>query len=491
MERRVDVAVHSHKDLTVESVPGLTVAAIPKRGPVAERLLIRPEAHDARALLLPLRHGARVGTGAPRRREQLLALRPDLELLDLRGNVPTRVERLREGRFDAIVLAEAGLVRLQLDTRDLVDFPLKPEGLVPAPAQGALAVQTRAEDAPLIELLERLLDCGETRRSVQAERQLLARAGGGCNLPLGALVERGPGTKGFRAFVFLGRDLPTRGCSARWAAAHAATPAAAVEAAYAQLESGAPTHAGPLSGRRIAITGARSGGTRLGERLVTLGAAVLHERVLGLEDVEQYELEARLTSLQPGDWIALTSREAAARLTGYFTGQRWPNGVRLAVVGESTAQPLREAGCSVDLVGAGAARELASAIIEASAGSARRPEVVFPCAQDALDVLPAALGEAGLTVTRVALYRTRPLPQVSLDDSIDARVYMSPSSVQAALDWERSHAGAHSLRLALGASTARALETHGLQASAIGDGTPESLVGALVRALVSTEEVRS
>ena len=112
LDGRVDVAVHSHKDLPVESPPGLAIAAVPERADPAERMLIAPAAHDPDAALLPLLQGVRIGTSSPRRQAQIAALRPDLEILQLRGNVPTRVKRLREGRYDAIVLAAAGLDRL-------------------------------------------------------------------------------------------------------------------------------------------------------------------------------------------------------------------------------------------------------------------------------------------------------------------------------------------------------------------------------------------
>jgi len=167
-EKRIDLAVHSHKDLPSAPAPGLVIAAVPARASVEERLLIAPAAHAPRAHGLPLVRRARVGTSAPRRTEQLRALRADLELLPLRGNVPTRVRRLREGRYDAIVLAAAGLDRLALDLRDLIVLTLPRELLVPAPGQGALAIQTRADDEELRELCARVLADRETAVAVEA-----------------------------------------------------------------------------------------------------------------------------------------------------------------------------------------------------------------------------------------------------------------------------------------------------------------------------------
>ena len=138
LDHSVDLAVHSHKDLETRQPDGLTIAAVPVRAAAQDVLLIRRDARKDRPWL-PLGQGATVGTSSVRRRDQLLLLRPDLEIQALRGNVPTRVDRLREGHYDAIVLAAAGLDRLELDLSDLVRLDLDPRHFVPAPAQGALA----------------------------------------------------------------------------------------------------------------------------------------------------------------------------------------------------------------------------------------------------------------------------------------------------------------------------------------------------------------
>ncbi|MFH1845898.1 MAG: hydroxymethylbilane synthase [bacterium] len=190
LEGRIDLAVHSHKDLPTESPAGLAVVAVPKRGPAADCLVVCPEVWQE-ADGLPLREGAVVGSGSTRRQAQLLFLRPDLTLRDLRGNVPTRLRKLAQGEYDAIVLAEAGLKRLGLDLGNLRLHRLDCETFVPAPAQGALAIQMRAGDQQragdraLAAALDRLND-PVTARLVATERLLLASLEGGCHLPLGA-----------------------------------------------------------------------------------------------------------------------------------------------------------------------------------------------------------------------------------------------------------------------------------------------------------------
>ncbi|HUF46450.1 MAG TPA: hydroxymethylbilane synthase [Vicinamibacterales bacterium] len=178
LDRAVDVAVHSYKDLPVDATPDLAIAAVPARGPVEDALCAR----DGLTLdALPA--GARIGTCSARRTAQVRALRPDLDIRPLRGNVPTRVGRVTAGQLDAIVLARAGLVRLGLEACISEVFPL--DRMRPAPAQGALAVQCRSADAELLRLLSTLDDAG-TRRAVTAERTLLHALGGGCSVPVGA-----------------------------------------------------------------------------------------------------------------------------------------------------------------------------------------------------------------------------------------------------------------------------------------------------------------
>jgi hydroxymethylbilane synthase len=192
-EQRIDCAVHSYKDLPTRSPDGLTIAAVPPRVDPADWLLIEPRAHAPEAdSLLPLIAGCRLGTSSARRQAWLRHYRADLELKPLRGNVPTRIQRLRDGDYGAIVLAGAGIERLNeggdrlsrlLD--GLVRVRLDPRQFVPAPGQGALAVQCRASDNAIRERVG-LIDDASTRTAVDLERALLARAEGGCDAAFGA-----------------------------------------------------------------------------------------------------------------------------------------------------------------------------------------------------------------------------------------------------------------------------------------------------------------
>lgn len=182
LEGRVDLAVHSLKDLSAELPAGLTIAAYPEREDPRDALV---SAMGGDVSALP--RGARVGTSSLRRRAALLAARSDLEVVPLRGNVPTRVTKVGRDGLDAAVLAMAGLKRLGLADGAV---PLALDGFPPAPGQGALALEARANDGPVLDLL-RPLDLPAVRGAVEGERAALAELEGGCQAAIGAFCESG------------------------------------------------------------------------------------------------------------------------------------------------------------------------------------------------------------------------------------------------------------------------------------------------------------
>jgi hydroxymethylbilane synthase len=188
LEGRVDAAVHSLKDLPTGSVDGIVLAAVPQREDPRDALVASQD-----RVLDELPSGARIGTSSPRRAAAMLALQVGLEPTPIRGSVGKRLEQLDAGDVDAIVLARAGLVRLDLADRitDVID----PGRMLPAPGQGALAVECRADDAATHELLAHL-DDAPTRAAVHAERTLLAVLEAGCSAPVGALAEPAEGDDG-------------------------------------------------------------------------------------------------------------------------------------------------------------------------------------------------------------------------------------------------------------------------------------------------------
>jgi hydroxymethylbilane synthase len=178
LDHQIDLAVHSLKDLPTEPIEGLSLAAVPHRGEVGDVLLT-----NAAESLAKLPAGARVGTGSLRRRAQLLHTRPDLQMLDVRGNVHTRLDKLQAGQFDALVLAEAGLERLGL--ADQIVERLDKALMLPAVGQGALGLEVRSDDQATRQVVQRLND-PPSWQAVHAERALLAQLRGGCLAPVGA-----------------------------------------------------------------------------------------------------------------------------------------------------------------------------------------------------------------------------------------------------------------------------------------------------------------
>jgi hydroxymethylbilane synthase len=185
-EKRIDFAVHSLKDLPTRLPKDLDIAAVLERASPCDRLLVREDALGTGGL--PLKTGARVGASSLRREALLKLHAPQAKATLLRGNVPTRVKKLMAGDYDAIILAAAGLSRLNLETPGLKVFDLNPKKWIPAPGQGAIAVECRAGDTQTLDALKPLLHAA-TQRATRIERELLRVFEGGCSAPFGAFCE--------------------------------------------------------------------------------------------------------------------------------------------------------------------------------------------------------------------------------------------------------------------------------------------------------------
>ncbi len=187
LTKEVDLAVHSHKDLETSSPEGLIIAAVSEREDPAELLLIN-EKQVASNLLWDLKLNASIGTSSARRKSLVKAHRPDLEIRELRGNVPTRIQKLRDGQYDAILLAKAGVSRLTIDLSEFHVVELNPKIIVPAPAQGVLALQIRHHETELFQEIQPLNNPW-VEKQIAIERKILSLMEGGCQLPLGVYCD--------------------------------------------------------------------------------------------------------------------------------------------------------------------------------------------------------------------------------------------------------------------------------------------------------------
>ncbi len=208
LSAEIDLAVHSHKDLPTEHPAGLVIAAVSEREDPRDLLLIRKEKVDP-SKKFEFIQNAVIGTSSARRKSQLLHHRPDVEIKDLRGNVPTRINRLREGNYDAIMLAAAGVERLELDLSEFHVLKLNPNEFIPAPAQGVLGLQIRESDTDLRTIVSKLNndDCA---RRIGVERRILNLFEGGCQMPLGAYCEAHEGKLTVKACVADAWNAPVR-----------------------------------------------------------------------------------------------------------------------------------------------------------------------------------------------------------------------------------------------------------------------------------------
>ena len=240
LEGRIDIAVHSYKDLPTAAAPGLVIAAVQLRADPRDALVARDG-----LTLGELPAGSRIGTGSPRRAAQLRALGLGLEVVAIRGNIDTRMGKVASGELDALVLAAAGLRRVE--RTEAITELLDPPQMLPAPAQGALAVECRADDAAAIALLASL-DDADTRAAVAAERALLRELEAGCSAPIGALadVAVGDGPEDSELFLRANVTAPDGSQAIRLSATGAPAQAEAIGRRLAQdlLAEGADTMMG-------------------------------------------------------------------------------------------------------------------------------------------------------------------------------------------------------------------------------------------------------
>ena len=187
LSNEVDLAVHSHKDLETSPPGGLVIAAVSEREDPSELLLISRENVDS-SQVWDLKLNSSIGTSSARRKSVVVSNRNDLTIKELRGNVPTRIQKLREGNYDAIILAKAGVSRLEIDLSEFHVVELDPKTFVPAPAQGVLALQIREEDNELWKEIQKL-NHPQVEMQIAIERKVLNSMQGGCQLPLGVYCD--------------------------------------------------------------------------------------------------------------------------------------------------------------------------------------------------------------------------------------------------------------------------------------------------------------
>jgi len=405
---KIDIAVHSHKDLPTENPPGLMIAAVSEREDPSELLLILKDCVDVHQKL-SLKFGAKVGTSSNRRKAQLLAHRPDLQVSDLRGNVPTRIQKLRKENYDAIMIAKAGVSRLSLNLDDLHVETLTPNELIPAPAQGVLAIQIRSNDVIVYEILQEL-NHPEVAEEIAVERNVLKQFGGGCHLPLGCYCRREDGM--FQVFTSKANDddeFPDRYF------VEAETTEGLAEKIVAKF---APDRKMPLS---VFIT------RELSEQSFFRKALEKHKiKVEARSLIRTVPVITRFDSyiLKHVDWIFFSSKNAVE----YFfqLNPALPKEVKFGVMGSGSEEMLRRKGYFTEYVGeSNDTTEVAAEFAELTKGQT----VLFPGAEGSLRSIQQGMS-ADTKVIDLPVYET------VLEEDIEATgaevlVFTSPSNVDA------------------------------------------------------------
>ncbi|MEO5885177.1 MAG: hydroxymethylbilane synthase [Candidatus Limnocylindrales bacterium] len=471
LEGRVDVAVHSAKDVPTDEDPRLAIAAFLPREP-AHDVLVLPGGRRIDGLdeLAP---GLRVGTDSPRRAAFLRAARPDLVVHSLHGNVDTRLRRLEAGETDALVLAAAGLRRLGRADRISLDLPF--DEMPSAPGQGALAVQVRADDAATREIVGTIDDVA-TRRAVVAERNLLAAAGGGCRAPLGCLATDDTGAFRLRGGYATpdGRIAVT--ATGSTADDRAPDDDALVRATLRDLVTRACAAAAADGLPRVVVTRPVGDATAIALALIDRGYAPVLVPAIAIEPLVTPTADDLLRQLAHGDWVVVTSVNTVRALT--TAAKRLEidparPGLCWAAVGAGTGRALRSAGIAVAFQ---PGQATAAALVEGLPVIAG--ETVIYGHGDLVDrTVAARLSERGARVVSAALYRTVEAP-IDSEAGIRAAFAPRPGAVvmysgSAVRGWlslaraSRAEAWARSINVvAVGPRTAAEARRHGLHVAA-------------------------
>jgi len=472
----IDIAVHSLKDLPTAGALDLVIAAVPVREDPRDVVITRSRRGPAW-----LEPGARIGTSSPRRAAFVRALAPGARCVEIRGNVDTRLRRLAEGMVDGLILAVAGLERLDRlgEAHELLSLDV----MLPAPGQGALVVQTL--DGSEAGGLAAAVDDAPTRRAVEAERALLRRLGGGCLSALGAYAVADGNDLTLQAVV-----LDTSGGTVLRARARGRDDAGVVDEVAGRLEAQGAAHlllrpGASLRGLRIMVTRADRQAPALAETLEALGAEAVSCPVIAIDPIAVDP--AALQDLDRYDWLVLTSANGVDRLRELLRDARrdFPAHMKVAAIGPETAARAQEAGMTPALVPSRfIAEELAETLASTMAPGVR---ILLARAAGARDVLPEELRARGAHVDVLETYRAVPPAGVeprlaAALPGVDMITFTSSSTVRHFVDAMPGPLAEHVRIACIGPITAQTARDLGLRVDIIAqEYTTRGLVDAIVR----------
>lgn len=435
LNKEIDLAVHSYKDLPTTLVKGLAVGAVSYREDPSELLLINKDSVDTKKKLF-IKKDAVLGTSATRRKVQVVAMRPDLTIKELRGNVPTRIQKLRDKMYDAIFVASAAVERLGIDVSEFHAEKLSPHELVPAPAQGVLALQIRDGDKTMQEILQKI-NHPEVEEVVSLERKIFNLFQGGCNLPLGV-------------YCVKERDEDDKAVFKAWAA-------------YAETDKEVPRY------YYFETRMPESWPQKVTDKIKSKNpASVFITRDIREDDFFSRVLKANGYSVSGRafiefnpipfgrpritDWIFFSSKHAVK----YFFEQKPDIGkAKIGVIGKSTANAVRSYGSRADFIGYTTDTRLTG---KQFASLVKAGTVLFPQAKDSMRTVQQQFVNK-TQVIDLPVYETINKPVEGITDA-DILLFTSPSNVEAFL--EKKHVKKGQKIIAMGDATANTLKKAGI-----------------------------
>lgn len=436
--KETDLAVHSHKDLPTTNPVGLIVAAVSDREDPSELILIRKEAHDPK-LKFGFKKNAVVGTSSARRKCQLLAFRDDIEIKDIRGNVPTRIDKLRKGDFDAIMLASAGVERLKLNVEDLVVVKPSKREFIPAPAQGVLALQIREDDQELFEKLQELTNT-EVQETIGVERKILNLFDGGCQLPLGSYCYK----EGEMYKVFAAKadswDAPPKRIYAE-----AMSTEGLAEFVVEKIRGFTPC--------RVFITRDLETDSFFYRSLDANRYLVSGKSLIEVSPI-------RFTSVPETDWVFFSSRNAVSAFFGQEPALR--ENTKFAAIGTGTEAALKAYGKTASFVGKDADTDKVGKDFSKIADG---KSVLFPQAKNSMRSIQKQLSFQTKAFD-LFVYNTENRANLEIPEA-DVVVFTSPSNVEAY--FQKHNLDKVQRVVAIGNSTAAKLKSYGIADPVIPD----------------------
>ena len=447
LKKEIDLAVHSHKDLPTDPVQGLVIAAVSEREDPSELLLINKNAVDEKQKF-SLKQNALVGTSSARRKSQMLAWRPDVNLQDLRGNVPTRIQKLRDKKYDSILIANAGVTRLEIDLSEFHCEILDPKEFIPAPAQGVLALQIRENDKALFTKLQKL-DHPEVAEMIAVERKILNLFDGGCQLPLGSHCEKEENDKGEEIFKARVAKAEKWDSFPKYFYFESKKAEGFAEKIVAKMTS--PLSSGRGAGGEVFISRNEKKNDFFKRCLEANGYTVVAQSLIEIKQIP-------MRKFVKTDWVFFSSKNAVKH---FFEQKPDTEGAKFGAVGKATADEIRKFGKRADFIGSSDDTRLTGKKFSALVGS---KTVLFPQAKASMRTIQLQLPKKE-NVKDVVVYETiKTNSKFEIRNSkFEILVFTSPSNVEAY--FEKNKIDAMQKVIAMGDATTNALKKFGVKAN--------------------------